>query len=84
MAMAMSKTLLKPTVRMQPRVAAPRRAPKAARGASAVARAAPIVGNPAPGFTAQAVYDQEFMEVTLDQYKVRRLAVPAMETCPRR
>eukprot|EP00894_Picocystis_sp_ML_P005269 jgi/Pico_ML_1/55786/g1425.t1 len=65
----MSTTLLKPTMRVQPRVAAPRRATKAARGASGVARAAPIVGNPAPGFSAQAVYDQEFMDVSLDQYK---------------
>lgn len=31
----------------------------------------PLVGNPAPGFTAQAVFDQEFMELSLSQYKVR-------------
>lgn len=31
--------------------------------------AKPLVGNPAPGFSAEAVYDQEFMNVNLDQYK---------------
>jgi hypothetical protein len=30
---------------------------------------APLVGNKAPAFKAQAVYDQEFIEVTLDKYK---------------
>lgn len=29
----------------------------------------PLVGNQAPDFKAQAVYDQEFMEVTLQKYK---------------
>ena len=33
---------------------------------------APLVGNPAPDFTATAVFDQEFVETKLSQYKVRR------------
>ena len=30
----------------------------------------PLVGNEAPDFMAQAVFDQEFVEVTLSQYRV--------------
>ena len=30
------------------------------------------MGNPAPDFTATAVFDQEFVETKLSQYKVRR------------
>ena len=30
----------------------------------------PLVGNEAPDFLAQAVFDQEFVEVSLSQYKV--------------
>jgi peroxiredoxin (alkyl hydroperoxide reductase subunit C) len=30
----------------------------------------PLVGNEAPDFTAEAVYDQEFQTITLSQYKV--------------
>lgn len=30
----------------------------------------PLVGNEAPDFLAQAVFDQEFIEVSLSQYKV--------------
>jgi hypothetical protein len=32
---------------------------------------APLVGNPAPEFTATAVFDQEFVDIKLSQYKVR-------------
>jgi len=32
---------------------------------------APLVGNSAPEFSATAVFDQEFMDITLSQYKVR-------------
>ena len=31
----------------------------------------PLVGNKAPDFSAQAVYDQEFIDITLSQYRVR-------------
>ena len=31
----------------------------------------PLVGNEAPDFLAQAVFDQEFVEVSLSQYRVR-------------
>merc|ERR1712178_203971 len=34
-----------------------------------VTMAAPLVGSEAPGFTAQAVFDQEFMTVNLSDYK---------------
>ena len=30
---------------------------------------APLVGNPAPDFSAQAVFDQEFVDLTLSQYR---------------
>lgn len=30
----------------------------------------PLVGNEAPDFLAQAVFDQEFVEVSLSQYRV--------------
>lgn len=30
----------------------------------------PLVGNKAPDFSAQAVYDQEFIDITLSQYRV--------------
>lgn len=47
---------------------APRRASVSRRNAVAVkAGIAPIVGNPAPAFQAQAVYDQEFMDVSSPQ-----------------
>lgn len=29
----------------------------------------PLVGNIAPDFSAQAVYDQEFIDITLSQYR---------------
>ena len=32
---------------------------------------APLVGNPAPEFAAEAVFDQEFVPISLSQYKVR-------------
>ena len=32
---------------------------------------APLVGNAAPDFTATAVFDQEFVDIKLSQYKVR-------------
>merc|ERR1712216_715715 len=35
----------------------------------------PLVGNPAPGFSAEAVFDQEFINVTLDQYKGNKYVV---------
>ena len=35
------------------------------------AAALPLVGNVAPDFKATAVFDQEFVDVTLSQYKVR-------------
>uniref|UniRef100_A0A061QT51 thioredoxin-dependent peroxiredoxin n=1 Tax=Tetraselmis sp. GSL018 TaxID=582737 RepID=A0A061QT51_9CHLO len=35
----------------------------------AQAASQPLVGNPAPDFSAQAVYDQEFVDVTLSQYR---------------
>ena len=31
--------------------------------------AAPLVGNVAPDFTAQAVFDQEFQEISLSSYR---------------
>jgi alkyl hydroperoxide reductase subunit AhpC len=34
---------------------------------------APLVGSQAPDFAATAVYDQEFMDIKLSQYKVRLL-----------
>ena len=30
----------------------------------------PLVGNIAPDFSAQAVFDQEFIDITLSQYRV--------------
>lgn len=30
----------------------------------------PLVGNKAPDFSAQAVFDQEFIDITLSQYRV--------------
>mmetsp|Transcript_35764 Transcript_35764/g.43172 ORF Transcript_35764/g.43172 Transcript_35764/m.43172 type:complete len:254 (+) Transcript_35764:50-811(+) len=41
----------------------------AGRTTSTVTMAAPLVGSPAPDFTAEAVFDQEFMTTTLSQYK---------------
>lgn len=38
----------------------------------------PLVGNEAPDFLAQAVFDQEFIEVSLSQYKVSSY----VEFCP--
>merc|ERR1712216_370683 len=35
----------------------------------------PLVGNPEPGFSAEAVFDQEFINVTLDQYKGNKYVV---------
>lgn len=35
----------------------------------------PLVGGPAPDFKAQAVYDQEFMEVKLSNYKGKKYVV---------
>lgn len=32
---------------------------------------APLVGNAAPEFSATAVYDQEFIDLNLSQFKVR-------------
>ena len=34
----------------------------------------PLVGNIAPDFSAQAVYDQEFVDITLSQYRVNTVA----------
>ena len=34
---------------------------------------APLVGSAAPDFTAQAVLDQEFVDMTLSQYKVKNI-----------
>lgn len=34
------------------------------------APAPPLVGNKAPDFSAQAVFDQEFIDITLSQYRV--------------
>ncbi len=34
-------------------------------------QAAPLVGSQAPDFTATAVFDQEFVDTTLSQYRVR-------------
>jgi len=48
---------------------AARRAVSRRAAVSVRAHCAPHVGNKAPGFKAQAVFDQEFMEVTLDKYK---------------
>jgi len=42
---------------------------RAAVDATSGAYALPLVGNEAPDFTAQAVFDQEFVEVTLSQYR---------------
>lgn len=33
-------------------------------------QAAPLVGSQAPDFTATAVFDQEFVDTTLSQYRV--------------
>ena len=38
--------------------------------ASSEKSALPLVGNAAPDFKATAVFDQEFVDVTLSQYKV--------------
>jgi hypothetical protein len=37
---------------------------------------APLVGGPAPDFTATAVFDQEFVDTTLSSYKACLLARP--------
>ena len=37
----------------------------------AVVQLQPLVGNEAPDFLAEAVYDQEFQTVSLSQYRVR-------------
>ena len=37
----------------------------------------PLVGSPAPDFTAQAVFDQEFSELSLSQYKARSSSLKA-------
>eukprot|EP00803_Ostreobium_quekettii_P007376 evm.model.scf_89.13 EVM.evm.TU.scf_89.13 scf_89:58447-59181(+) len=50
----------------------PRRSARRRAGGMAVtASCPPLVGNPAPDFTAQAVFDQEFVEVGLGQYRGR-------------
>jgi peroxiredoxin (alkyl hydroperoxide reductase subunit C) len=49
--------------------AAVRSAQASRRSAVAVKAAAPLVGSAAPDFKAQAVFDQEFVELTLSQYK---------------
>lgn len=36
---------------------------------------APLVGNAAPEFSATAVFDQEFVDLNLSQYKVRTQAI---------
>ena len=36
----------------------------------------PLVGNEAPDFLAQAVFDQEFVEVSLSQYRVSGFCKP--------
>lgn len=54
--------------------ASPLTARRSARSASIPVRAScgdhkPLVGNEAPDFSAQAVFDQEFMDITLSQYR---------------
>ena len=55
-------------------VSAPRLATSTTRASVAVRAEcgshAPLVGAAAPDFSAQAVFDQEFMDITLSQYKV--------------
>ena len=53
------------------RASRPARAVRSAR-AEAVP---PLVGNPAPDFSAEAVFDQEFVNVTLSQYKGEKYVV---------
>jgi len=53
-------------------------APKASRINSVMVKAhfeKPLVGGPAPDFKAQAVFDQEFIDVTLSQYKGKKYVV---------
>eukprot|EP01025_Chloroclados_australasicus_P045176 TRINITY_DN492_c0_g1_i4.p1 TRINITY_DN492_c0_g1~~TRINITY_DN492_c0_g1_i4.p1 ORF type:complete len:238 (-),score=26.99 TRINITY_DN492_c0_g1_i4:30-743(-) len=55
-----------------------RRCPVVASKRSAVIKAhceTPLVGTPAPDFAAQAVYDQEFIEVKLSDYKDKKYVV---------
>jgi peroxiredoxin (alkyl hydroperoxide reductase subunit C) len=40
-----------------------------ARAATITTMAAPLVGNPAPDFSAEAVFDQEFINVNLSDYR---------------
>lgn len=54
---------------VRPRVAIAAPVRMANRRAAVITAAAPLVGFPAPDFKAQAVYDQEFMEVSLSKYK---------------
>ena len=49
-------------------VRAPLRAPRSRKYRLQCAGEGRLVGLPAPDFTAEAVYDQEFMEVTLSSY----------------
>lgn len=44
---------------------------KAAEGIVGGAPSPPLVGNKAPDFSAQAVFDQEFIDITLSQYRGR-------------
>lgn len=55
-------------------------APKASRINSVMVKAGcdshkPLVGGHAPDFKAQAVFDQEFIDVTLSQYKGKKYVV---------
>ena len=48
--------------------------------------AAPLVGNVAPDFTAQAVFDQEFQEISLSSYRGKYVSVcslrpPSLRAC---
>jgi peroxiredoxin len=45
------------------------------RKAVTVRAAAPLVGSPAPDFTATAVVDMEFVPVSLSQYKGKKYVV---------
>ena len=52
-------------------VASRKKASGRLRSVHTQAAALPLVGNVAPDFKATAVFDQEFVDVTLSQYKVR-------------
>lgn len=76
MATAFASTRLSPKLNFTNRAATLRVSrPSSARPAPAPLKAVPTVGNPAPEFTATAVFDQEFIECSLSQYKGEKYVV---------